>query len=251
MADNLADYLGTTALAVGALGAAAYGVVDGLKLVPWIDLAGFEKLFSRAVARGRAWVGHSPVGLDALMPALTAAYGQDAMALLKAQYRAGRGSGELPRTLRQGVRIGFGLLPAGDIAGIAERLGIAPAVAALAAEAVVLSRSLRPPALGELPPAAPTGPGEEQRAALARLENAIDARIDAALQLAERQYVTQTKVLAMLVALAIAFGVGLSLGVAPIVCFMVGIAAVPLAPVAKDLATALNAAVQAFRGRGA
>mgnify|MGYP001074437016 CR=1 FL=1 len=34
MADNLADYLGTTALAVGALGAAAYGVVDGLKLVP-------------------------------------------------------------------------------------------------------------------------------------------------------------------------------------------------------------------------
>lgn len=249
MTDNLTDSLGATALAVGALGAAAYGVVDGLKMVPWIDLAGFERLFSRAGGMsGRAWLTPCPASLDPLLPALTAAYGQDAMALLKAQYRSGRSSGDLPRTLRQGVRIGFGLLPAGDIAAIAERLGIASGMAAQAADALVRLRGLRPPAAGERPPAA-DGPTEDERSALARLENAIDARIDAALQLAERQYVTQTKVLAMFVALAIAFGVGLSLGVSPGVCFLVGVAAVPLAPVAKDLASALQAAVQAFRGR--
>lgn len=249
MTEHLADYLGTTALAVGALGAAAYGVVDGLKLVPWIDLAGFERLFSRpAGTPGRAWIAAHRAGLDPLLPALVAAYGRDVMALLKAQYRSGRGSGDLPRTLRQGVRIGFGLLPAGDLAGIAERLGIAPAVAAQAADALVRLRALRPPAAGEAPPGA-APPTDEERAALARLENAIDARIDTALALAERQYVTQTKVLAMVVALAIAFGVGLSLGASPAACFLVGIAAVPLAPVAKDLASALQAAVQAFRGR--
>lgn len=250
MADNLADYLGTTALAVGALGAAAYGVVDGLKLLPWVDLAGFERLFSRrAGVGGRTWIGVSRVALDPLLPALTAAYGQDVMDLLKAQYRSGRSAGDLPRTLRQGVRIGFGLLAAEEIAAIAGRLGIDPAVAGQAAAALSRLRGLRPPAYGESPAQA-GAPTEDERAALARLENAIDARIDAALALAERQYVTQTKVLAMLVALAIAFGVGLSLGAAPVACFLVGIAAVPLAPVAKDLATALQAAVQALRGRG-
>ncbi|MEO1766325.1 hypothetical protein [Thiobacter aerophilum] len=250
MAENLADYLGTTALAVGALGAAAYGVVDGLKLVPWVDLAGFERLFSgRAAIPGRAWIGPARGTLDPLLPALVAAYGQDVMQLIKAQYRAGRSGGDLPRTLRQGVRIGFGLLPAQDIAAIAERLGLPAGLATFVADAFLRLRELRPPASGEIPRAG-DGPSDEERAALARLENAIDARIDAALGLAERQYVTQTKLLAMLVALAIAFGVGLHLGAAPVVCFMVGIAAVPLAPVAKDLATALQAAVQAFRGRG-
>lgn len=251
MAENLSDYLGATALAVGALGAAAYGVVDGLKLVPWVDLAGFGRLFSAHAARpGRVRIGSGRGALDPLLPALMAAYGQDVMELLQAQYRAGRSSGDLPRTLRQGVRIGFGLLPAGDIAAVAERLGIPAGLAAQAADALMRLRKLRPPASGETPQGG-EGPSDEERAALARLENAIDARIDAALGLAERQYVTQTKVLAMFVALAIAFGVGLYLGVAPVVCFMVGIAAVPLAPVAKDLATALQAAVKALRGRGA
>jgi hypothetical protein len=53
----------------------------------------------------------------------------------------------------------------------------------------------------------------------------------------------------MIVSLAIAFGVGLMLGQNPAVCFVVGITAVPLAPVAKDLATALQSAVKALGGR--
>jgi hypothetical protein len=249
MVSDLSQYLGTVTLAVGALGTASYGVVDGMKLIPWVELAGFERLFSGGgTAGGRMWPTTTKAGLDPLLPTLTAAYGADTMDLLKTQYRAGRAKGDLPRTLRQGVRIGFGMIPTKDIEKAAAGLGVAGDVALLAAGALELTRQQRPPAAGEAPKALPTV-GDEQRAALARLETAIDARIDAALALAEMQYITQTKVLAMIVALVIAFGVGLYLGQDPALCFMVGIAAVPLAPVAKDLATALQEAVKVFRAR--
>lgn len=244
----LSQHLVQASLAVGGLGAASYAIVDGMKLLPWIDLAGFERLFGRGTAGGRAWVARQAAGLDALLPALQGAYGADAMELLKAQYRSGRAKGDLPRTLRQGVRIGFGVLPPEEIARIARALGIDARAADESAAALAAARRQRPPAAGEAPPAsAPVTP--EQRSALARLETAIDARIDAALVLAETQYVTQTKVIATLVALAIAFGVGTALQAEPVVSLLVGLAAVPLAPVAKDLATALQEAVRALKGR--
>jgi len=247
---QLSQYLGTVALAVGGLGAASYGVVDGLKFFPWIDLAGFERLFgSRRTAGGRHWPTLQRAGLDPLLAALQTAYGADAIDLLKAQYRSGRAKGDLPRTLRQGVRIGFGVMPPQTIAEAARALGIDEQAAEQAAEALIVARDQRPPAAGEMPPNAPAPVSGEQRSALARLETAIDARIDAALVLAEAQYVTQTKVIATVVALAIAYGVGYVLGTRPLMSFMVGIAAVPLAPVAKDLATALQEAVRALKAR--
>ncbi|MBA4682159.1 MAG: hypothetical protein H2075_05215 [Pseudomonas sp.] len=107
-AAQLSEYLGTVALATGGLGAAAYGVVDGLKLIPWVDLAGFERLFgSRSSDGGRRWPMAQSAGLDPLLPALRAAYGAEVIELLKAQNRSGRSQGDLPRTLRQGIRIGL------------------------------------------------------------------------------------------------------------------------------------------------
>jgi hypothetical protein len=247
---QLSEYLGTVALATGGLGAAAYGVVDGLKLVPWVDLAGFERLFvSRKTKGGRFWPTQQRVGLDPLLSALQAAYGSYTVELLKAQYRNGRSKGELPRTLRQGVRIGFGVLPLDNIIQVACALGIDKQAAQQAAEALITARNQRPPAAGEMPPAAPVSVSSEERSAIARLETTIDARIDAALVLAEVQYVTQTKVIATIVALVIAFGVGTFLDAKPVVSFMIGLAAVPLAPVAKDLATALQEAVRALKTR--
>ena len=251
MTDNLPDSLGATVLAVGALGAAAYGIVDGMKLLPWVDLSGFERLFSsRCTAGGRMWPTKQKAGLDPLHPALEVAYGTDVMELLKAQYRSGRIKGDLPRTLRQGVRIGFGMMPLADVIKTSAALGLPESTTTQAANALENARRLHPPAYGEKE-ASPTAdlPSDDERAALARLETTKDARIDAALVLADTQYVTQTKIYATFVALAIAFGVGLSLNQEPIICFLVGIAAVPLAPVAKDIATALQEAVKAFRGR--
>lgn len=247
-ATQLSEYLGTVTLATGGLGAAAYGVVDGLKLITWIDLAGFERLFgSRSTKGGRHWPMQQRAGLDPLLPSLQAAYGADAVELLKAQYRSGRSKGELPRTLRQGVRIGFGVLRSEEINRTARALGIDEQAAQQAADALIMARNQRPPAAGEMPPAAPASVNGEERSALARLETAIDARIDSALVLAEVQYVTQTKVIATMVALSIALSVGRCLDADTLVSLMIGLAAVPLAPVAKDLATALQEAVRALK----
>ena len=88
---------------------------------------------------------------------------------------------------------------------------------------------------------------DDERSALARLETTIDARIDAALVLAEYQYVAQARVWAMVLALGIALGTGFYLVENMALAFLVGITAVPLAPVAKDLASALQEAVKALR----
>ena len=104
-AAKLAENLGTTALAVGALGTAAYGIVDGLKFCSWIDLAGFERLFSGGgKAGGRMWPIKHKANLDPLLPALQVAYGADAMDLLKSQYRSGRSRGPEPAITRSALR---------------------------------------------------------------------------------------------------------------------------------------------------
>jgi hypothetical protein len=94
---------------------------------------------------------------------------------------------------------------------------------------------------------APLAMTEDDRAALARLENAIDARIDAALVLADTLYVTQTKVVASVVAVGIGVVVGTMLGSPWWVGLFIGFVAVPLAPVAHDAATALQQAVKAVQ----
>lgn len=228
--DNLADHLGSLALAVGGLGVAAYGIVDNLKLIPWVDLAGFERLFPQ----GRAWPTAAPAGLAPLLPALEAAYGPQVMPLLQGHYRTGRARGDLPRLLRQGTRTGLYLLEPEAVVALVTQLGIA---ADRARALVPWLREGTMPA-DEAPPAD-----------LPRLESLIDARIDAALALAEGQYAAQLRLCASMVALLIALGVGAALDAPLWLRGLVGVAAVPLAPVAKDLASALQHAVAAFKRR--
>lgn len=250
MATDLSSNLSTVTLATGALGAASYGVVDGMKFFPWIDLAGFERLFSvKTSSAARRWPIPQEMTLDPLVSALNMAYGPSAVAVCAAQYRNGRSKGDLPRTLRQGVRIGLSMMSGLDIESTATKLGMDPESAKAVALALRLARDQRPPAAGETGERAPVDLSDDARNAIARLETAIDARIDAALVLAESQYVTQNKVLAMLVALAISLAVGTAMDQAPSVCVLVGLAAVPVAPVAKDLSTALQEAVKALRAR--
>ena len=80
-----------------------------------------------------------------------------------------------------------------------------------------------------------------------RFKDTIVATSSRALALAEKDYVTQTKIFATVVALVIAFVVGRSFGQSWVVCFVVGIIAVPIAPVAKDIASAISEAVKIFR----
>lgn len=215
--------LAAMVIATGALGTAAFGIVDGMKLfMPQVATAGFKQLVGQ-------------LG-EPVMAALRHAYGSRCEELLRAQYRQDRRKGDLPRTLRQGVRIG---LPGADSAVLASDL---PGV-----DADGLGRAVKAMAAGKKP-------ADRDRPSIARFEMAIDARIDAALALAEEEY----KGIARLAATAVSIGIALLVGLinaratgdlnAGIVglSLLVGIAAVPIAPMAKDLSKAINAADKAL-----
>jgi hypothetical protein len=92
---------------------------------------------------------------------------------------------------------------------------------------------------------------------LGRFELAIDARIDAALAVARQRYAARARLSAcgvsMLIAVstAMVMGRGASMDGWPpvLVAVFVGLAAVTIAPVAKDVASGIQAAAKALRGR--
>lgn len=207
------DNLGTFVLAIGALGTASFGIIEGLKWTP-LGRLGFGQL--------RKILG-KPV-----MQALQTAYGSEYEMLLQAQYRAGRIAGDLPRTLRQGARIG---LTPENAAALGEQMNVVDP-AALADVARTLQAG------GELE--------GDARGVLGRYELALDARIDAALAVANQRYASLLKVWASVISIIIALVVGTHHGQPYFTSVVVGIAAVPVAPIAKDLAKGLQAAAKAL-----
>jgi hypothetical protein len=206
------ENIGTIIIATGALGTTAFGIVEALK---WTRL-------------GEAGFGTILKMLGPIIETLHTAYGADFKNLLRAQYRGNQR--DLTRLIRQGVRIG---LTPGNAIPIAGFLGIVDAKK-LAEAAAQVGKG--------------TDLSAELRNVLGRFELAVDGRIDAALTLAQTKYVGATRVLASLVALFIALAVGVYLGSGYVFqALLVGIAAVPLAPVAKDLVTALQSASRAIR----
>ena len=166
------EALATMVLATGALGTAAFGVVDGFK---WTSLgeAGFTTL-------------KRILGTE-LLKTLANAYGDNYEELLKAQYREDRSKGEIGRTLRQGIRIG---LPAANISSLAAELpGVNSIALSTAASAIQAGNT-------------PTDP---ERQALARFELAVDTRIDAALSLAQSHYKGWARAWATIFSLIFAF----------------------------------------------
>jgi hypothetical protein len=217
----------TIVLAIGALGMAAFGIVEALK---WTRLgeAGFAAIVK---------------GLGPLMNTLKSAYGPAFEALLRAQYRGD--NKELARVIRQGVRVGLTPDNAGEAADFLQVASAEDlkAVAAALKEGSALS--------------------DAQRNMLGRFELAVDARIDAALTLAQSHYAGTQRCAASLIAVAIALVAGIWMRgtqanftgpitfrtFSPVLLqsLLVGIAAVPVAPIAKDLVSALQAATTAIR----
>lgn len=202
-------------LATGALGAAAFGVVEALKFTPL----------------GNAGFGVAIRQLGSLVDALRVAYGDDYRDLLRGQYRA-EDSDLLPRTLRQGVRVGITDSNAEAIArflGSMDKTQLGAAIRAADAGAELTSA---------------------QRNIIGRFELAADARIDAALTLARARYVDSARLAASVVALSLALLVGASMpDVTTVQSLIVGLAAVPLAPIAKDVASGIQAAAKALRAK--
>jgi hypothetical protein len=213
-AHMLIDHLGAAVLAAGALGTAAFGIVEGMKRWRFVGEAGFTTLLKL---------------LAPLLDALTKAYGKDTERLLRAQYRGD--SRELARIIRQGARLG---LTPQNAAALATALGVVdPAKLVQVAQAIEAGKDLT----------------AEERNILGRFELAVDARIESAMTLALDMYRRTVIIVAAFIAVAIALVVGWQLGVPLLQAVLVGVAAVPLAPVAKDVAAALKAAADALRAR--
>ena len=205
------ENLGTILLATGALGTAAFGIVEALK---WTRL-------------GEAGFGAILTLLGPLRKTLLVAYGTDYEQLLRGQYRGD--SRDLARSLRQGVRVGLTEEHAKELASFLGSI-----------DAAMLQTAVRGAETGnELTP--------ELRNVLGRFELAADARIDAALARAQSLYAGAARVTASLLALSIALVAGLTMAIDRLpLAVLVGIAAVPLAPIAKDLVSALQAATKAI-----
>jgi hypothetical protein len=203
------ENIGTIVLATGALGTAAFGIVEALK---WTSLGffGFPQL---------------KANLGPIWATLQTAYGRDFEQVLRGQYKGSHQ--DLVKTLRQGVRVG---LTEEQAETIAAYLGLGASEKLKAAAAQIQLG-------GTLP--------NDLRDVLGRFELAVDARIDAAMALAQNHYAGKMRVAALLVSMLIALSVGIYLN-QYFLATVVGIAAVPLAPIAKDLTTALQAASQAL-----
>ena len=236
---EIAANLGTMVLATGALGTAAFGVVDGLKT--WrIGLSGYDQL--------RGTMG------DSLFDALEKAYGAKTEEILQAQYRNGRKAGTLPKTLRRGVRIG---LTTENAEKIGNELGTVDGRDLNSAAEMALSGALA----AEEEDEKKKKEKERNREVIARFELAADARIDAALSLAEAKYKGLMRVYASITSIAFALiaaflinyegtAAGAELkfdGLLYLQALIVGIAAVPIAPVAKDIAKSLQSATKALK----
>lgn len=243
--------------AVGALGLAAFGATEALGKALVVSLGRNGTYFHY----GLPYVGYGAVksAIKPLRPALEVAYGVDVMEILAQQYRSGRSKGSAPDTIRQGVRLG---LPFMDVAEAAKVIGGVWKMSDANSTALAAALQATPAPGTEPPPAPPPGAIDPTQALAGRFATALDARITAAFTLADERYEAQAKLLSGLVAvlLALGFNYGLGAGLPGharfswLLAIGIGIVAVPLAPVAKDLSSSLQSALTAFKsipgGRG-
>jgi hypothetical protein len=224
--DQLPEIIG----AVAALGAAAFGLVDVTKGF-WLKM-------------GNTGFGFIEAALAPFSNAMQRATGTDGTRLVWSHWINGRETAEQKTIAKSLVRMGLDGVTAPEIAKSVNVDG-----AALAAVVTKLR----------------AGQDLEQTeiALLGRVDSAIDARLDAAFERADRRYRSVARNIAAGYSVILSVIAGASLYASyctdPTKCpgflsstdlvlsIVVGLVAVPLAPISKDLVTGLKAAVTAFK----
>ena len=203
--------------AVAALGTASYGLVDASKVV-------------------RGGVSNRGLGVvrNALAP-FGAAFGAEWRAIAQA-------------TIRSNWLNGIALADQKAAAKALIRLGLSATSAAAAAKITNVDSDALTSAVGNAAKGQSLS-GDELNL-LARFDAYVSAILDAAYELADQQYRNAAKSASSVVSVVLAGGAACmfdptSYGV--LVAMIVGLAATPLAPVAKDLASALNTATNALK----
>lgn len=211
---------GTALSAIAALGMAAFGIVD------------VTKPFNGGISN----VGYHFIE-SALKPfesALKTIDAEEPYAVVKANWLNGVGKAEQKTAARNLIRLGFNARTAATIAGHVVPDNNDPLIE--------IARKMES---GETP-------SETELAILARFDAIIDARLDAAFERAEQQFRNTSRVAAAATAIVLA-EVGaavVSEDFGPshfILAFLIGLVAVPIAPIAKDLSSAISTAAGAFK----
>lgn len=223
---EIQNMIGEIVLATGAVGTAAMGITEGFKSI-WLPPIGFWKLKEEL-----SWAKE----------ALIIAYGNNYEDTLSSMFRSARGSGELPKVLRQGIRIGLNEKTAKEMA---KTIGVTdPNTLGSVAKEVTEGTDISKDAT--------------KRNLLGRFEMAADARVDAALAMADRAYKNGLRMRSFAVALTLSVVAAFFLYVPdkPGAVFftsqifglslIIGLTAVPIAPIAKDVAKGFQAAAKAL-----
>jgi hypothetical protein len=256
--------------AIGALGVASFGIVDAVGKalfvfdmpVPWAPIENGRR---RRASLGLPYVGFDKVRRLAhqVAPALRISYGEEYDRILRQQYRAGRGQGEAPDTIRQGVRLGLPFLSPAQATKVIDAVwGLPEAQAEALADALTAEKRATAAAAEAVTAEAPTPEAvskaqADAQALAARFATALDTRVQAAFDLAEEVYQARARLWAAVIAIVLSlayhattagdlrasFVAGLQ---GWMIALLIGLAAVPLAPMAKDLASSLSDALGAL-----
>jgi hypothetical protein len=203
--------------AVGGLGTAAFGLVDASKVlggmgVNQIGFGAIEKA-ARSLTPGT----------------LTNALPQDKIvATLKANWYNGTDLGSQKSIAKSLIKLSLNSKNAGDLATVT---GVDPTILGNVATNIANGTAL----------------SSAESDVYGRFDLILTALLDETYQNSDDVYRNWTRTLAGGVAVILAVIGGTQLGVHPVQSFLVGLLATPLAPVAKDLSTALATAVNTMQ----
>jgi hypothetical protein len=231
------ENVGTGLTAIGAFGTASFGVVESLGKM--ISFSSGKPSGLHHYGLPYAGFGKVKKMMAPLAPALKCTYGEDYLEIIAQQYYADRSAGTAPDLIRQGVRLGLPFLNDDDAAAVIGKVWSLGQNSSMA-----LATALK------APPGSPAAVDTEAQALAGRFAGALDARINAAFAIADQTYETTAKTAAGAVAVVLALAFNCSLGADKYSWFAavaVGLVAVPLAPVAKDLSSYLQNAFTAFK----
>jgi hypothetical protein len=207
------DGLPQVVTAIGGLGTAAFGLVDATKV---------------------AWGGVNHIGFPRIKKAVSPLTGgaglsqQKILATLKANWMNGTDLNSQKAIAKSLIKLN---LSAADAATLAAQTGLSQTVLGEIASAISSGTPLTP----------------AQSDAFARFDLIVTALLDEAYQHADQVYRNTTRALAAVVAIALALVGGATIKADPILSFLAGLLATPLAPVAKDVSTALATAVNTMQ----
>jgi hypothetical protein len=204
--------------AAGALGTAAMGLVDAFKVF-WGGPSNFGYGFIKAAIKRFA-----PDTADG-----PGSFGQaDILRTLRANWLNGVAEADQKAKAKAMIHL---RLTKGDASALAALAGVDAATLQSVAEKAMTG--------GQVTPA--------EIAVLGQFDVVLSAVLDEAYERADQKYRNAAKLLSVIVATVLAVFAGWLIGVNLWASFVVGLISAPLAPVAKDLSTALQSAATAVR----